>query len=155
MEVEITVPESKLASIKEGQEVTLSFWAVSDLSLLGRIREISPIADVATRTYKTRVSIISPPESIRYGMTANVFVAEDEQKQGAVLPLTAIYQTDTQPNVWLVKDGAVTLHKVELENFGDDNVRVKSGLSEGDIVVTKGVHKLREGQKVRFDGEGL
>ena len=57
--------------------------------------------------------------------------------------------------MWVVTGGAASLRSVEIENFGNDSVLVKSGLSEGDMVVTKGVHKLREGQKVRYDGEGL
>ena len=88
-------------------------------------------------------------------MTATVTLADKNNPDDIVLPLSAIYQTQVQPNVWLVKDGAVSLQKVQVDNFDSDNVRVKEGLSEGDIVVIKGVHKLREGQKVRYDGDAL
>ena len=67
----------------------------------------------------------------------------------AELPLTAIYQTGDTPSVWVVgEDGTVSLKNVSVEEYGDNTVRV-DGLSDGDIVVTAGVHKLHEGQSVR------
>ena len=46
------------------------------------------------------------------------------------------------------EDGTVSLKNVSVEEYGDNTVRV-DGLSDGDIVVTAGVHKLHEGQSVR------
>lgn len=54
------------------------------------------------------------------------------------------------PQVWVVKDGVVNLQIVTVEAFGDNKVRVTSGINNGDIIVTAGVHKLRAGQKVRL-----
>ena len=42
---------------------------------------------------------------------------------------------------------------VSVEGFGDNTVAV-TGLAAGDVVVTAGVHMLREGQTVRTEGEG-
>jgi hypothetical protein len=36
--------------------------------------------------------------------------------------------------------------------FREDGVSITSGLAEGDVVVTAGVHKLRAGQKVKASG---
>ena len=47
----------------------------------------------------------------------------------------------------------MSLHDVQVSDFGDNKVRV-TGLRDGDIVVTAGVHKLRDGQEVRLaEGE--
>ena len=46
-------------------------------------------------------------------------------------------------------DHKVGVECVEVGKFGDNQVRV-TGLTDGDIVVTAGVHKLREGQEVRL-----
>ena len=43
------------------------------------------------------MSIDSPTDEIRYGMTANVSVSDESSAKGAVLPITAIYQTDNKP----------------------------------------------------------
>ena len=72
-----------------------------------------------------------------------------------VLPLSAIYQTGSTPQVWVVgKDKTLSLKNVSVEAFGDNSVKV-TGLQKGDIVVTAGVHKLRAGEKVRIEGDDV
>ena len=80
-------------------------------------------------------------------MTANVQMNE-LSSSAIVLPLSAIYQTGNDSQVWIVDGGKVSLKKIEVTAFDDNNVRVR-GLKSGDIVVVAGVHKLRDGQEVR------
>ena len=93
---------------------------------------------------------ISLPEvaNIQLGMTANVSMQNEISPSAIVLPLSAIYQTDDAAQVWIVDDGKVSLKKIEVVAFADNNVQIR-GLNAGDIVVVAGVHKLRDGQTVR------
>ena len=87
-------------------------------------------------------------------MTASVANAGEEQAAAdtVILPLSAIYQTGSTPQVWVVgKDKTLSLQNVSVETFGDNTVKV-TGLHKGDRVVTAGVHKLRAGEKVRIEG---
>ena len=156
MEVEINVPENRLPNISVGKNVEVSFWAMGDAKTRGIVREIAPMADPATRTYKVRVSIPNPPAGMALGMTASVNVTGEKAggaaNTTATLPMTAIYQTGDKPCVWLVKDGKVTLKEVSVESFGANEVLVK-GVENGDVVVTAGVHKLHEGEEVRLGAE--
>ena len=156
MEVEINVPENRLPIIAVGKNVEVSFWAMGDAKTRGIVREIAPMADPATRTYKVRVSIPNPPAGMALGMTASVNVTGEKAggaaNTTATLPMTAIYQTGDKPCVWLVKDGKVTLREISVESF-DANDAVVRGLSAGDVVVTAGVHKLHEGEEVRLGAE--
>ena len=149
LEVEIAVPEDKVAALQPGTEANVTFWAFQG-AVKGVVREISPAADHASRTYKVRVSIPEPPQAMQLGMTASVSFAEADGVQGteAELPLSALYQTGEQPQVWVVEDGKVHLKDIKVKRFGSSTVQVE-GLSAGDIVVTAGVQKLREGQEVR------
>lgn len=153
LEIEINVPENKIQDISVGMPATVSFWALSTTAD-GTVREISPMADSAARTYKVRVSVPQPPEGMQLGMTASVILTDQNNtSSGAVLPLSAIYQTDDEPQVWVVKDDhTVELKTVAVENFGDNTVIVH-GLNPTDLVVTAGVHKLREGQEVRTEAD--
>ncbi|MBQ4421619.1 MAG: efflux RND transporter periplasmic adaptor subunit [Schwartzia sp.] len=156
MEVEINVPENRLPIISVGKNVEVSFWAMGDAKTRGIVREIAPMADPATRTYKVRVSIPNPPAGMALGMTASVNVTGEKAGGAAntmaTLPMTAIYQTGDKPCVWLVKDGKVTLREISVESF-DANDAVVRGLSAGDVVVTAGVHKLHEGVEVLLGAE--
>ena len=140
MEVEINVPENRLPIIAVGKNVEVSFWAMANTKARGVIREIAPMADPATRTYKVRVAV------------PNVAGGTAGGAEKAILPMTAIYQTGEKPCVWIVKDGKVSLREISVVSFGA-NEAVVAGLSAGDVVVTAGVHKLHEGEEVRV-GEG-
>ena len=150
LEVEINVPENKISGVNIGQNVTVTFWA-NDSTLEGRVREISPVADKNSRTFAIRISLTTDnyPPTTKLGMTANVSMTEkNPDVNEVILPLSAIYRTGNDAQVWLVKDGKVTLQKVQTTNFENNSVKVR-GLSKGDVVVTAGVNKLREGQAVR------
>lgn len=146
LEAVVNIPENKISNVQIGQRVTINFWATGD-EVSGSVREISPMADSASRTFTVKISL---PEvrNIQLGMTANVSMLGEISPRAIILPLSAIYQTGDVAQVWLVKDGKVSLKKIEVVAFDDNNVQVH-GLSAGDIVVVAGVHKLREGLAVR------
>ena len=146
LEVVVNVPESKISNVQPGQRVAINFWATGG-NVAGNVREISPMADAASRTFAVKISL---PEAanVQLGMTANVSMTADSSTDAIVLPLSAIYQTGDTAQVWLVDGDKVSLRKVEVIAFDENNVRVR-GLKSGDTVVTAGVHKLRDGQDVR------
>ena len=148
LEVVVNIPENKISAVQIGQRVSINFWANNDV-VSGTVREISPMADSASRTFTVKISLPElPPNRIQLGMTANVAMTAENFPNTIILPMSAIYQTGDVAQVWIVDDGKVSLRKVEVTAFDDNNVRVR-GLKSGDIVVVAGVHKLRDGQDVR------
>ena len=122
-----------------------------DTTAEGAIRYISPMADAATRTYKVRISIPAMPEGARLGMTAKVTLGTASQS-AVVIPRSALYEAGGSTGVWVVRDGKVTLIPVELGPYQEDKVSIRNGLSDGDVVVTAGISKLREGMEVKLEG---
>ena len=151
-EVEIDVPENRYKEISNVPAIKITFWALPDRVVNGSVREISPMADKVSRTYKVRITLHNPPPEVNLGMTASVATALSAGQKSAYIPLSAIYQTDGTPAVWIAANGAVTLRTVTLGAFGDNSVQVVGGLQTGETIVTAGVHKLKEGQKVRLAG---
>lgn len=149
LEIEIAIPEDRLAEAAIGSEATVSFWALK-ATATGVVREVSPMADSASRTYKVRVSLPSPPEGLGLGMTASVSF-KGESTGSMTLPLASLYQTGDHPTVWVVVDGKVTQKEIKVLDFAGDSVTV-SGLAPTDEVVTAGVQKLSEGDAVRTEG---
>ena len=150
LEVEINVPENRLKDVQVGQTVTASFWALENVTAQGTIREISPMADKTARTYKVRVSLDNPPAEVSLGMTANIVIKQENRvDKELVIPLTAIFQTGDTPNVWVIEEEKVRLQPIVIENFGDNSVKVLSGIKQGETIVIAGVHKLHDGQMVR------
>lgn len=154
LEVEIGVPENRIEEFHSARQIRVNFWAIPDLSIDGQIREISPAALPIARTFNVRVALINPPPEIRLGMTAAVSVnGIGDGSAITVIPLSAVYQTANASSVWVVNNETVALQEIEIDGFDGERVKVTEGLNEGDIVVTAGIHKLREGQKVRV-GDG-
>lgn len=150
-EVEISVPENRVDELRTAGQVQIHFWALPNVTTEGKVREISPIADKVSRTYKVRITLINPPAAINLGMTANVAVAQSAgSAQTLYIPLSAVYQTGDTPNVWVISNDSVTLRPVKIGAFGDNTVQVLEGLQDGERIVTAGVQKLKEGQKVRI-----
>ena len=144
-EVVVDIPENKISNVQIGQRVSINFWATND-EVTGTVREISPMADSASRTFTVKISIPDVP-NIQLGMTANV-VMREISPDAIILPLSAIYQTGDTAQVWLVDGGKVSLKKIEVTAFDGNNVQVR-GLQAGDVVIVAGVNKLRDGQAVR------
>lgn len=150
-EVEIFVPENQVAQFGTGTLFHVSFWALPDLTVQGKVRYVSPVADPVTRTYKSRITLADPPDTVRLGMTATAVGAEHRQQSNQIfIPLSAIYQAADTPMVWKIKESRAVLQKITPGPTGFGNqIQVVEGLSIGDEIITTGVHKLMEGQEVR------
>ena len=85
-------------------------------------------------------------------MTAAVTVSDSPQSASLTIPLSAVYQTGTSPEVWVVKDNVVSLRPVQTGNFSGNQIQVLAGLDTGETIVTAGVQKLRPGQQVSITG---
>ena len=147
-EVAIAVPESQLAGLKVGAPAAVTLW-VERAPLRGRLRELAPVADPASRTYAARISLADADATVALGMTASVRFEKDAPAVLTV-PLAALFQQGAQPAVWVVGgDDTVALRPVAVAAYGDAGAVIADGLQAGERIVAAGVHKLSAGQKVR------
>lgn len=154
LEVVVAIPESRIKEAVAADKVGFTLFSDPDNKIRAKLREISPSADPATRTYRLRYSIVEPVENLQIGMSATLQLEKLGAQRFATLPLTALYQDKDRQAVWVInaQTGGLTLKPVEVVAYGQDKVRIKSGVDEGELVVTAGVHKLDAGQKVRVYG---
>ena len=145
-EIEIAVPESRLAEVSVGMPAAVALWANS-AAYTGILRELSPVPDAATRTYTARIALTDAPADLPLGMTARVRLGASVQ-DGVSIPLSALYQTGDTAQVYVVEDDAVHLVPVTVTAFRTNDALV-TGLPHGARIVTAGVHQLHEGEKVR------
>jgi RND family efflux transporter MFP subunit len=123
--------------------------------LSGHLRELSPAADPASRTYAARVALRSAGAQAALGMTAEVRFKNHDKRDRLVVPLSAIFQQGDQAAVWIVAaDHSVSLRKVEVSAYRDNGAVISSGVAAGERIVSAGVHKLNAGEKIRIiEGE--
>ena len=150
-EVQIDIPENALNALRSAKTLTLRLWSAPDTSYAGRLREVSPIADEASRTYRARVRFLQPDARVKLGMTATVEVESGVAPRLSVAQ-TALFKINGQPQVWVVDPGSqiVVARAVQLGALSGDRADVTAGLKAGEWVVTAGVHKIAPGQQVRL-----
>jgi len=146
----VALPESWLDEAQKST-ATIRLWSDPKRRFTARLRELSPQADPATRTYAARFSIDDPNDAAALGMTAIVTLAYATEAEMVKLPLSAVINRGTGPSVYVVNgDGALVLQPVTLASFTEDAALVTGGVQAGDKVVTLGVQQLVAGQKVRM-----
>ena len=128
---------------------------VSDpaVSALAKVREVSPRADPVTGTFAVRLRLIDPPAEMRLGSTVSGRMTLDATP-AIEIPSAALVRNNGKTAVWVVDKatGVVSLREIGVGTSGASTVQVASGLVNGDVVVTAGVHALRPGQKVSLLG---
>jgi RND family efflux transporter MFP subunit len=145
------VPEGLIRTGPRDPVVELALNDDPEVKATGRVREVAPRADAATRTFQVKVGLIDPPEAMRLGstVTGRIRLAAPA---GVEIPASALTESDGGPAVWVVDPDkrTVSLRPVKILRYDATSVVVSEGLGLGDIVVTAGVHVLHPGQKVRL-----
>lgn len=155
-EIHFDIPEQRVAEIKNQQSVTVSLWSANERRFNAKIREIGAIADSASRTYRVKATLLDGQDEAHLGMTATVWVSTDKTEQIAV-PLSAVFTSQDQPThqkVWRIDETTSTVKTVPVQ-LGNalPNERVSvEGLQTGQLIVSAGVQRLKEGQSVRLLG---
>lgn len=151
LEARIDVPENALTDLRSAKTMSVRLWAQPDKIYQGKLRELSPMADPASRTYSARVSLLQPDAAVKLGMTATVETSR-EAAPGLSVAQSALFKINGQPQVWVVdrQTESVAARSVQLGAFNGERATVMSGLAAGEWVVTAGVHKLAPGQRVRL-----
>jgi len=152
-EVVIGIPENKVDKVdalRQSADVTVRLWADAEQTIPGKIREIAPMADAATRTYTVKVALPARADA-RLGMSATVELATGAATSGGLrVPLSALVNHQGASSVWVVENGAVKRVPVQVTGQVDNDVLVAGAVRAGQSVVTAGVNLLKPGQKVRI-----
>lgn len=146
-EVVIGVPEDQVDALRKVGAVKVRLWADPDRSIRGRIREVAPVADAATRTYTVKVAIPAQ-DDVRLGMTAVVELVQKNTGTALRAPLPALVQNKGETSVWVIENGAVHLVPVQVAGVDGNDVLLGGGVKPGQTIVTAGVNLLKPGQKV-------
>ena len=119
------------------------------ISAVGKVREVSPRADPVTGTFAVRVRLIDPPAEMRLGTTVSGRMTL-AATPAIEIPSNALVRNNGKAAVWVYDKaaGTVSLRDIGVGTSNASSVQVASGLANGDVVVTAGVHALRPGQKV-------
>lgn len=150
LEVEIAVPENRVADYRVGEAAGIESWARPGTRIHGILREISPEADPVTRTYRLRVALVDSDSSLRLGQTARVYFTDDTHAAKTLIPLGALDRQSGNPAVWVVDQRTHEVHPVPvvISAYRENGALLDSGVALNQWIVAAGVHKLRNGETI-------
>jgi RND family efflux transporter MFP subunit len=141
LEVAVSVPEHRLEAFRKAAEYEVRLWSAPGRTWRGRLRELSPVADAASRTYAARIALEGEDSALAIGMTAELRVRTSGDALPQV-PLSALFHREGKPAVWVLEDDRVRLVEVTAGEVSGNSVAIAAGLKPGQRVVTAGVSRL-------------
>ena len=166
----ISLNEVDIARVQKENRVNLTFDAIDDLVVTGRIKEIDAIGIVSSNvvSYGVLIGLDTQDERVRSGMTVSTTITTNVKQDVLVVPSTAI---KTQGSVLFVEvlDGASEIRSsqgivsqtsprevvVEVGLSNDTNSEIVSGLKEGDLIVTRTITQTNASESTTSSSSSL
>ncbi|MBD3403449.1 efflux RND transporter periplasmic adaptor subunit [candidate division GN15 bacterium] len=157
LEVEVAVPEILISQIREGQRVDVTFDALPGQTFPARVTEVGVAATGTVTTFPVTVLLEQAYDGLRPGMAAEVafsFQTADGRERMLVPPF-AVGEDREGRFVFTVErtgqaEGVVHRQPVQIGELTDQGLEILDGLSDGDLLVTAGVTKIDDGQRVKL-----
>ncbi len=149
MVVNTGVAEADVNAVKPGIEVPVVVPSLNQ-SLTGKVESISPNMDKQSRSFKVRVLLENPRNTLKGGMFAEVKFPI-RQEDGVLLPVAAVIERSGETYVYVVEDATARQVQVTVKVRSEDLVSVE-GLPAGTSVVVVGQNRLFDGATVKVGG---
>lgn len=150
--VSFSVPEehlNKLSNSYKSNDLSLIVKTSNDLEIKdGQIIFIDNTIDTNSGTIKVKATLPNEDEVLCPGQFVRVSLTVYIEKDALIVPSKAIQTNDQGPYVFTVKDNKAVIRNVEIAFASDDFTIIKSGVEEGEIIVTNGQLRLNNNTEV-------
>jgi len=143
--LEASVEESRLAAIRMGQPVSVTFDGVDGM-IDARVSEIIPAVDAASRAYIVKIDLPALP-TLRSGVFGRARFQVGSRSLLAI-PAGAVTERGQLQSVFVMDNGVARTRLITTGQKVNDRVEVLSGLSAGEKVICPVSRDLAEGAKV-------
>jgi membrane fusion protein (multidrug efflux system) len=148
MKLDFTVPETFLGSMVPDARVVAESVSYPGREFEGVVRTVGSRVDPITRAVTVRAHVDNKDRALRPGMLLTVKVVTS-QHLALVVPEGSVFQIQNRAYVYRVEDQVAHQQQIEVGGRRFGVVEVLGGLKEGDMIVTEGIVKLRDGVKIR------
>lgn len=132
--------EYELPWVQEGQRAIIDLSYLPGRSFEGIVTYVYPFLDPKTRTVRARIELDNPELILKPNMFANVTIETETREDVLAVPEEAVIRTGRRSLVVVAMgEGRFSPREVTLGiDSGDGWIEIRSGLAEGDLVVTSG-----------------
>jgi multidrug efflux pump subunit AcrA (membrane-fusion protein) len=157
LEIQLNVAERFVYRIQMGLPCEITLDAYPNDRFRGRVSEISPVIDVASRTMRIKVNVDNPGDKLKAGMFANVKIITEEKNNVITVPETAVLQRGNEQFIYKIEndptDASFKIAKRTTVTTGlniDNMMEITSGLEAGDQIVVRGQTTFSDGSRVNI-----
>ena len=153
----LDVYERDLAAVREGQTVRFSVEAWPDQPFEGQVAQVGDWIEPDARTVEVRVVVANPEHKLKPNMfaTAELSVQRESPERGVVLPAESLQRMDGAEVVFVEQEaGHYAARPVVVAERSADRIRLTSGVTVGERVVTEGAFALKSELEKSELGEG-
>ena len=149
LEAVLNVPERELSRLSAKLPVRMIVDAIKGTVFVGKVDRISPVMDSGSGTFRV-VCAFDNAEGLRPGMFGRVEVVYDQRDDALTVPRIALLEDEGEPAVYVVRGKKAQRMTVELGYTNGELAEIRSGIKEGDQVVTAGKVAIRDGSDVQI-----
>ena len=134
--LEATVNENDLQYVRTGQQVSVAIDALGNQALKGKVAQIVPAADAASRTFLVKIDL--PTDTLlRSGLFGRAQFSRGE-RQALLIPRSALVERGQLQGIYVLDQSRVaSLRYVTLGKPSGNEVEVLTGLQDGERLVAK------------------
>jgi membrane fusion protein (multidrug efflux system) len=154
LKVDFRLPEQLLVELKPGQAVEVASDALPGRTYTATLDAIDPLVDQNGRALVLRARLKNTDGQLRPGMFVRTRIILAERPRALTVPEEALIPVGADQYVFRVAEGKATRVKVKTGMRRDARVEITAGLQAGDVIVTAGQLKLRDGATVSVAGSG-
>lgn len=149
----VDVPETIGQTLAPGTAFQVALELDPTIIAPGKVREITPFANPATRTRRIKIALADAPETFRLGSSITASLPDANTVATISLPVSALLEREGKTWLWVVDGaaGTVVLREVTLAERTATDISIRSGIRPGERIVSAGVHSLTNGQRIKLD----
>ena len=134
--LEVTVNESDLQYVRTGHEVPVAIDALDNAALEGKVVQIVPAADPASRTFLVKIELPTDTR-LRSGLFGRAQFSRGERK-ALLIPRSAVVERGQLQGIFVLDQNQVaSLRYISLGKTSGSGIEVLAGLQDGERVVAK------------------
>ena len=150
LKVDFRIPEIYLKQVAAGQALQITLDAFPNQTFQGNVFAINPLVDANGRSIVIRAVVKNVEARLRPGMFARVRLLFSDDRDSVAIPEQSLIPVGDDHYLFKVVDGRAQRNKVEIGQRRNGQVEILQGLAAGDVVVTAGQLKLRDGAQVKI-----
>ena len=157
-EVTTALGETDVVAVAKGDKATLTFDALPDLTLVGKVDRVATVGAVSSGVVSYDVTVVPDTgnEQVRAGMTSTATIITESKVDALAVPSASV-KTDQSGNTYVLvlKNGAPVQQTVQTGMTTDTYIEITGGLTEGQAVVTRTVGGATTATTARAGSGGI